>query len=421
MQNITHDLDTSELSSYDPSKIKIIIGVTGKIDSIVSAFLLQKQGFQCVAVGILNWQDPKYNFSLDQTCSVNNLEEVKSMCEKINVPFYAVDAQKEFKEIVVNQMVADKLGGLAHWPCLECHKLKINILYEKMKKLGAHFIATGHYAKCYKNHSTQSFSIHSATDRNFDQSALLSGVNQDVLRKLILPLAELSRTEVIKLATKFNFNPPKKKDSNEALPEPVCFGESKEFQEYITSHVPQDLRPVGPVMDYYTKVPLAEHQGLYHFKIAEINPKAEKEEKVVVSINSTENTVYKGYLKDFDCDYFQLVNVELPKDTDLSKPMSVYCKFGSSSELTSGEIKFKNNHSMVLQLSKKIHVIPQHEVVTLYNKEGSAAKVIGSGKILFMGEFQPIDRTLKVHEVARDEYGKPIKEELTPLRIGFKF
>ncbi|MFZ4713606.1 MAG: hypothetical protein ACOYL6_07840 [Bacteriovoracaceae bacterium] len=423
MQPISLDIDTSEISGQDPSKIKIVIGVTGKIDSLVSAFLLQKQGFQCIAVGILNWHDSKYNFNLDKTCSVNNLEQVKAMCDKINIPFYAVDAQKEFRELVVNEMVTDRLVGNAHWPCLQCHKLKMTLLHEKMKKLGAHFIATGHYSKCYKNHANQTYSIHSATDRLYDQSTLLGGIPQEILRKLILPLAELSKTEVMKLAKKFHFGTdiPETVEQQNLSDRMECFGTPNEFNDFVVNNVPNDFREHGSVLDAYARVPLAEHQGLYRHKIGEKDPNAEKEEKVPVEINSLENTIYKGFIKDFECDFFQLVEVDLPPDLDRSQPMTVYCKFGTSTELVSGEIKFKNNYSMVLQLPKKIPIMAEHEVVTLYNKEGAAAKLLGRGKILYRGSFVPVDRAMRVTEILHDEDGKPIVEELTLTRIGFKF
>lgn len=411
------NIDTTELSNFDPSEIKIVIGVTGKVDSLVSAFLLQKQGFQCIAVAIMNWNDSKHGFNLDKTCSVNQLEKVKALCDKINIPFYAVDAQKEFKELVINQMVADRVAGLAHFPCIECHRTKMNILYEKMKKLGAHFLATGHYAKCYKNHSNQTFSIHSATDRASDQSVLLGHLPQELLRKLILPFAELQKPEVAKLAKKFHFNEGVEENSLE------CFGNRDEFADYVVQNVPVDFCGPGQILDYYTRVPLQEHQGIFRYKIGDgpAEQRSDKEEKVVVEMNHEENLILKGFIKDFHYDFFQLTEVHLTKDVDQGQAQVVFCRFGNSIERYQGEIQFKNNQSVVLQLSTKIPVKAAKEVVFLYNKEGSAAKLLGQGKILYCGKFVPVNRSLINAEVLRDENGVIIEQELSLSQIGFRF
>lgn len=407
------DLDSSQIGTQDPTKIKIVIGMTGKIDSTITAFLLQKQGYQCIGVGIMSWNQAKYKFNLDRTCSVNNLDTVKAICEKLNMPFYAVDAQKEYAEKVIDQYMVRRLTGEATFPCHNCHQMKLAILYDKMKLLGADLIATGHFAKCYKNHANNTFTVHSSVDKEFDQSFLVASADQMILRKLVLPLAELHREEVVKLARKFHYEREAPTGSD------LCFADKPEVFNYIVENIPEDFRGKGAVMDVYTSMAMNEHQGVYNYELGQKTSEEtrtsnkDEEQKTVVDITFHENTVHVGLASDYMHDFFQLSEVEFNKDIDQSRPMSVMAKFATSTEYYQADIRFKNNHTITMLLHQKILPVPMNELVFFYNKDSAGAKMLGKGCVTYFGDFHIINRGIydqgaqdKKKKV--DEHGNPI-------------
>lgn len=410
------DLDSSQIGTLEPNKIKIVIGMTGKIDATITAFLLQKQGYQCIGVGIMAWNQPKYKFNLDRTCSVNNLEVVKEICEKLNMPFYAVDAQKEYAEKVIDQFMVKRLTGEATFPCHNCHQMKLAILYDKMKLLGADLIATGHFAKCYKNHANNTFTVHSSVDKAHDQSYLIASANQEILRKLVLPLAELHREEVVKLAKKFHFEREIPGTSD------ICYNDKSEILNYIQENIPEDFRNKGGVIDVYTSMATAEHQGVYNYELGQKaveennSSRKEEEQKVVVEIDYPNNAVLVGLASDYQFDYFHLSRVEMNKDIDQSRPLSVMAKFATSKEFHHADLRFKSISSLTMALTDKVACLPLGEMVFFYSKETAGAKLLGKGIITYIGEFNIINRGI-FDQAAQDkrkkldENGKPIAVE----------
>lgn len=421
MNQNEHNIDFTEISNKDPRTIKIIVGMTGKTDSLVSAYLLLKQGFQCIGVGIMTYNNPAYNFNLEKSCSVTEFDKIKLQCDKLGMPFYAVDAQKEYQELILNQMMADKLAGNSTYTCVNCHSMKLRILAEKMKKLGAHLIATGHYAKCYKNHANHTFSVHSASDKDSDQSHLLVGAPQEVLAKLVLPLAELHKEEVERLAHKFHFKDVVSSKGTK------CFADENEVYRYIQENIPNDFRENGPVMDTYTLIPIQEHEGVYRHTVGvakEVSDRAQVEVKVPIKISLMEKTVYMGYPSDFQYDFMQLVQVSFHKEIDRGAPIHVFARIGEEHKTYSGTVFFKTHNSIILFLNEKVLIKPLKQVVFFYNKEGAAAKLLGKGEIAFMGKHRPLERANMDHqERIEPKSAGEVKEEVqyTPTQLGFKF
>lgn len=416
------DLDSTQIGDKDPTKIKIVIGMTGKIDSTITAFLLQKQGYQCIGVGIMSWNQQKYKFNLERTCSVNNLEEVKAICDKLNMPFYAVDAQKEYAEKVVDQFMVKRLQGESTFPCHNCHQMKLSILYEKMKLLGADLIATGHFAKCYKNHANNTFNVHSSVDKTSDQSHLIASADQNILRKLVLPLAELHRDEVVKLSKKFHLGKETVEGSD------ICYNDKPEIFDFIQTNIPEDFRNKGGVIDVYTSMAIAEHQGVYNYEIGQksdedTHSSKESEPKRVVEIEYSANSVFVGLASDYKNDFYHLARTEFNQDIDQSRPVTVMAKFVSRPEFFAADIRFKNNFTITMSLHEKIPGIAKGELVFFYNKDSSGAKLLGKGEISYMGEFDVVnrgifDQTLQENKKKVDEDGNPIvKEKVSEFRF----
>ena len=164
--------------------------MTGGLASTVAAFLLKGQGLEVLGASLqflksggegsdrggTDWQELLKSFR--RSCHVDDLEEVKSICEELEIPLYAVNLEEEFQHRVLDQLIASRLQGAFFSSCMECHKIKLRILQEKAKKLDCQYIATGHFAKVHHDAESGGMDIHAFDDGGCDQSHLLSGVEK---------------------------------------------------------------------------------------------------------------------------------------------------------------------------------------------------------------------------------------------------
>ena len=138
-------------------KQKILVAMTGRIDSTIAAYLLKKQGHDVIGIGIVFGRSPseqeenKSKAEFVGVYQLNDVDSVKKICQQIDIPFYAVDATKKYQARITDQLVGARVGGLLFSPKVHCNKLIFETLIEKMEKLGADAIASGHYSKVIKN------------------------------------------------------------------------------------------------------------------------------------------------------------------------------------------------------------------------------------------------------------------------------
>ena len=186
-------------------KLKILVAMTGRIDSTIAAYLLKRQGHDVIGIGIVFGRSPtagdadKDKAEFVGVYQLSDVESVKKICQQIDIPFFAVDATKKYQARITDQLVGARVGGLLFSPKVHCNKLIFETLIEKMEKLGADAISSGHYSKVIKNLNNVDFNIYVANDIEHDQSYLLSQLTQEQLSKIVFPLAEMRKKEVEKV------------------------------------------------------------------------------------------------------------------------------------------------------------------------------------------------------------------------------
>lgn len=234
---------------------KVLVGVSGGVDSSVSLALLKKQNYAVSAVFFRFWGTEK---SAEKAIS-----DVKSVCEILDVPFQIIDARKEFEKTVIKYFLDEYAAGRTPNPCIFCNeKMKFKLLLDLAKKGNFDFVATGHYAKIPPNPPFEKGErkLFQAKDESKDQSYFLYRLKQDQLAKILFPLGDYKKTEVRELAKKFGLPVFDKSESQD-----VCFMADNDLEKFLAKEI--KLKK-GKIMDENGKV-LGEHKGLALYTIGQ--------------------------------------------------------------------------------------------------------------------------------------------------------
>jgi tRNA-specific 2-thiouridylase len=372
---------------YNPDKgdqkSKVVIGLSGGIISYVTAYLLKIQKYELVAVTISNsWED--YSGDVSQVFSCHNdtkkIDEIKEFCHKLGIPHHVVKASNEFKETVIEPWLADKLLGRFPRPCWNCHALRMKLLYEKMLEVGANHMATGHFAKLFRHQSHGTVFVHTSNDEQHDQSALLSRLPHDILNSLVLPLSDLSKNEVLKLAENFGFTQDNKKIAFQS-----CLKWSDEIAQLVIKKIPKKFIKGGEITSEDSIQSYGRHDGVFFHTFGE-------EYEYQVS-----GKPMKGYFGNYaysekrmilyDADYFLrdkfvLTNCIMSEEVSWVEPLKGFVLLPHL-EFAECWIHLKPLGCVLIEMSEK-HKLLNGQILGIVKKKGKNSKIFLTGEVLLL-------------------------------------
>jgi tRNA-specific 2-thiouridylase len=243
------------------SKERVIVAMSGGVDSAVAAGLLVKQGYEVIGVTMRLWSrdDAEGRLHQKRCCGVEDTEDARAAADVLRIPHYVLNLEEEFGRRVVNYFVGEYERGRTPNPCLACNEhVKFRALLDRAVALDADRLATGHYARI--QHGTEGFELHRALDSNKDQSYVLYTLQQAELKRLLFPVGQYAKPEIRQLALEMGLPLHDKPDSAE-----ICFVPGNDYRAFLAERLPS--RP-GSVLDTDGNT-VGRHDGIAGFTIGQ--------------------------------------------------------------------------------------------------------------------------------------------------------
>lgn len=373
---------------------KVIVGVNASYDSIAALLLLRLQNYELNAIHVLFSKDKESDSLIDHNSTYCLKHDDKKILEDImaelSIPLYFIDMQECFNDTVITSGVMAKFMKEFHAPCLMCHKIKIAALSNKMQKLEADFIATGHYAKLRKGGQEGLVSLYQNSVKELDQHKLLAGVDQTLLSKLLLPLSDLTREKVVSIV-------------KEHLPKyapKLSLGANHPFCPVIKNPVAAIKKTIPPIMNKKSRLFLRDNKTFlnesydnteFEFgKVFKLGSSIRGKDQLltVTGFNYSYQTIYVSEQPVKGVDYIFIQITEYLGKPHFHEPNHHLVSVNDSDEIFEAEVYIKAlNYAVVFLKDKDMPYVPSKSILYIYEdtRQGRRlnylAKVVSIGKV----------------------------------------
>jgi len=344
---------------------KVVIGMSGGVDSSVAAILLKEQGYDVIGLFMRNWDSQinndylgNPNLDTDICPQEKDYNDALAVCKKLDIPLHRIDFVKEYWDYVFTYFLDELKKGRTPNPDIMCNKyIKFDMFVKEAKRLGADYIATGHYARVIDG------KLYKALDDNKDQSYFLSQLSSEQLKNVLFPIGEIEKPKVREIAAKYDLITAEKKDSTG-----ICFIGERNFTKFLENYLPNTP---GNVVDIDTNEIVGKHIGLMYYTIGQrrgLNIGGSKERMFVVGKNLKGNILYISY---GNTDY--LISDECIIDTlnyngdkNITKCQA---KFRYRQPDNDVEIEFINDQEMIVRYKQGVKAVTPGQACVLYKDD----------------------------------------------------
>ena len=345
-------------------KTKVALAMSGGVDSSVAAHLLLQSGYDVIGVTFKLW--PENN------CVINNAKEV---ADKLNIPLHLVDFQEDFNEHVIQPFIGEYLKGRTPNPCVECNRtIKFNLFLQIAEKLGAEFIATGHYAKIEWNESKQKYLLKKGRDSSKDQTYFLYSLTQAELSKTLFPLGNYTKEKIREIAAQINLSVAEKPESQE-----ICFIPDNDYRRFLYTHVDNKLFKKGEFLNTKGEI-IGNHKGISFYTIGQRKNLglALGYPAYVVEIDYKKNTVTIGTNEDVFKQELLSKNNNFIHMDKLTDSIEVGAKIRSGAQPSKALISLLDTDTILVKFEQAQRAITPGQAVVFYDDD----LVLGGGTII---------------------------------------
>jgi tRNA-specific 2-thiouridylase len=299
------------------TKQRVLLGMSGGVDSSVAGYLLREQGYEVVGVTMKVWPQDCISRAEDKCCGPQAVADARGVAHALGIPHYVVDEADQFEHVVIDYFASEYQAGRTPNPCVMCNeKLKFGNLWSKARALGCDYIATGHYAIIEHGVGTPSSRrgdgaaapcvvLRKGVDPRKDQSYFLFSLRQPQLRRALTPLGTMTKPQIREIAHSLGLKVADKIDSQE-----ICFVPGNDYKAFLRSHLGEDEFHRGEIYDVDGNF-VGEHDGIELFTIGQRKglPGGSPRPRYVVDLDPTTNRVIVGDADHLVCEEFEIDRV----------------------------------------------------------------------------------------------------------------
>ena len=303
------------------SKQRVLLGMSGGVDSSVAGYLLREQGYDVVGVTMKVWPQDCISRAEDKCCGPQAVADARGVAHSLGFPHYVVDEADQFERLVIDYFSSEYQAGRTPNPCVMCNeKLKFGNLWKKAEALGCDYIATGHYA-IIEHHPDRAV-LRKGVDPRKDQSYFMFSLRQPQLQRALTPLGGMSKPAIREIARSLGLKVADKVDSQE-----ICFVPGNDYKAFLRSHLGAEEFHAGGIYDLEGNF-LGEHGGIELFTIGQRKglPGGSAQPRYVVDLDPETNRVIVGAAEDLASDDFEIDQVNWSSRRNPDEPIEVTVK-----------------------------------------------------------------------------------------------